>query len=205
MKRLKSQGLSRCANGVLGSWCGASQDMGIGPVESSTRYKAGLRFEDMEVIELNEAFAAQSLACIRSWGLPTTMPASTPMVARLPRSSARNTGARILPQQPGSLNALVGYGLVTLCIGGVKATPRSLKTPVAERHGVCIQRHDPVVDPTSFVHPQATLIGHVTIGPDCYAGPHAVLRGDWGKIVLERGCNVQEGCVIHMFPGETVL
>ena len=62
----------------------------------------------------------------------------------------------------------------------------------------------PVVDPTSFVHPQATLIGHVTIGPDCYVGPHAVLRGDWGKIVLERGCNVQEGCVIHMFPGETV-
>lgn len=63
----------------------------------------------------------------------------------------------------------------------------------------------PVVDPTSFVHPQATLIGHVTIGPDCYVGPHAVLRGDWGKIVLERGCNVQEGSVIHMFPGETVL
>jgi len=63
----------------------------------------------------------------------------------------------------------------------------------------------PVVDPTAFVHPQATLIGHVTIGPDCYVGPHAVLRGDWGKIVLERGCNVQEGCVIHMFPGETVL
>ena len=63
----------------------------------------------------------------------------------------------------------------------------------------------PVVDPTSFVHPQATVIGHVTIGPDCYVGPHAVLRGDWGKIVLERGCNVQEGCVIHMFPGETVL
>ena len=63
----------------------------------------------------------------------------------------------------------------------------------------------PVVDPTSFVHPQATLIGHVTIGPDCYVGPHAVLRGDWGKIVLERGCNVQEGCVVHMFPGETVL
>lgn len=62
----------------------------------------------------------------------------------------------------------------------------------------------PVVDATSFVHPEATLIGHVTIGPDCYVGPHAVLRGDWGKVVLERGCNVQEGCVIHMFPGETV-
>ena len=62
----------------------------------------------------------------------------------------------------------------------------------------------PVVDPTAYVHPQATLIGHVTVGPDCYVGPHAVLRGDWGKIVLDRGCNVQEGCVLHMFPGVTV-
>lgn len=62
----------------------------------------------------------------------------------------------------------------------------------------------PVVHPTAFVHPQATLIGHVTVGPDCYVGPGAVLRGDWGKIVLKRGCNVQEGCVLHMFPGVTV-
>jgi phenylacetic acid degradation protein len=63
----------------------------------------------------------------------------------------------------------------------------------------------PVVDPSAYVHPQATLIGHVTVGPDCYVGPGAVLRGDWGKIVLERGCNVQECCVLHMFPGATVL
>ena len=62
----------------------------------------------------------------------------------------------------------------------------------------------PVVDESAFVHPQATVIGHVTIGPECYVGPQAVLRGDWGRIVLERGCNVQEGCVVHMFPGETV-
>ena len=63
----------------------------------------------------------------------------------------------------------------------------------------------PVVHPDAFVHPQATLVGHVTVGADCYVGPHAVLRGDWGKVVLERGCNVQEGCVLHMFPGATVL
>jgi carbonic anhydrase/acetyltransferase-like protein (isoleucine patch superfamily) len=63
----------------------------------------------------------------------------------------------------------------------------------------------PVVDPSAYVHPQATLIGHVTVGPDCYVGPGAVLRGDWGKVVLERGCNVQECCVLHMFPGATVL
>ena len=62
----------------------------------------------------------------------------------------------------------------------------------------------PVVHPSAFIHPQATVIGHVTVGPDCYIGPGAVLRGDWGKIVLEKGCNVQEGCVLHMFPGVTV-
>jgi carbonic anhydrase/acetyltransferase-like protein (isoleucine patch superfamily) len=63
----------------------------------------------------------------------------------------------------------------------------------------------PVVDESAYVHPLATVIGHVTIGPDCYIGPGAVLRGDWGKIVLESGCNVQENVVIHMFPQETVL
>lgn len=62
----------------------------------------------------------------------------------------------------------------------------------------------PVVHPSAFVHPQATLIGHVTIGEHCYVGPGAVLRGDWGRIVLDRGVNVQEGCVLHMFPGTTV-
>lgn len=62
----------------------------------------------------------------------------------------------------------------------------------------------PVVDPSAFVHPQAVVIGHVTIGPDCFIGAGAVLRGDWGKIELEAGCNVQENCVIHMFPGTTV-
>ena len=62
----------------------------------------------------------------------------------------------------------------------------------------------PVIDPTAYVHPQATVLGHVTIGKNCYIGPGAVLRGDWGRIVLEDGCNVQENCVIHMFPGTTV-
>jgi phenylacetic acid degradation protein len=61
----------------------------------------------------------------------------------------------------------------------------------------------PVVDPSAYVHPLATVIGHVTIGPDCYVGSGAVLRGDWGKIILEAGCNVQENAVIHMFPQET--
>jgi phenylacetic acid degradation protein len=63
----------------------------------------------------------------------------------------------------------------------------------------------PVVHPSSFVHPQAVVTGHVVIGKDVYIGPGCALRGDWGKIILEDGCNVQESCTVHMFPGVTVL
>ncbi len=63
----------------------------------------------------------------------------------------------------------------------------------------------PVVDPSSYVHPLAAVTGNVIIGKDCYVGPGAALRGDWGGIVIEDGCNVQENCIIHMFPGITVL
>ncbi len=63
----------------------------------------------------------------------------------------------------------------------------------------------PVVHPAAFVHPQAAVTGNVVIGKDCYIGPGAALRGDWGGIVLEDGCNVQENCTIHMFPGITVF
>ena len=63
----------------------------------------------------------------------------------------------------------------------------------------------PVVHPSAFVHPQATVTGHVIIGKDVYIGPGCALRGDWGKIVIEDGCNVQENCTVHMFPGVTVL
>ena len=62
----------------------------------------------------------------------------------------------------------------------------------------------PVIHPDAFVHPQATVIGHVTIGKDCYVGAGAVLRGDWGRIIMETGSNVQENVVVHMFPGTTV-
>jgi phenylacetic acid degradation protein/carnitine operon protein CaiE len=62
----------------------------------------------------------------------------------------------------------------------------------------------PVVDPSAFVHPQAAVTGNVIIGRDVYVGPGAALRGDWGGIVIEDGCNVQENCTIHMFPGLTV-
>ena len=63
----------------------------------------------------------------------------------------------------------------------------------------------PVVHPTAFVHPQAAVTGNVIIGKNVYIGPGAALRGDWGQIVVEDGCNIQENCTIHMFPGVQVL
>jgi phenylacetic acid degradation protein/carnitine operon protein CaiE len=62
----------------------------------------------------------------------------------------------------------------------------------------------PVIKKSSFVHPQACVTGNVTIGENVYIGPGAAIRGDWGQIIIEDGCNVQENCTIHMFPGTTV-
>lgn len=67
------------------------------------------------------------------------------------------------------------------------------------------KNYRPVVHPSSFVHPQAAVTGNIIIGKNCYIGPGAALRGDWGQIILEDGCNVQENCTIHMFPGVTVV
>lgn len=63
----------------------------------------------------------------------------------------------------------------------------------------------PLVHETSFVHPQAAVTGNIIIGRDVYIGPGAALRGDWGQIIIEDGCNVQENCTVHMFPGVTVV
>ena len=63
----------------------------------------------------------------------------------------------------------------------------------------------PVVHESAFIHPNATVTGNVVIGRDVYVGPGAAIRGDWGGVIIEDGCNVQEGCVIHMFPGVTVV
>jgi phenylacetic acid degradation protein len=63
----------------------------------------------------------------------------------------------------------------------------------------------PVIHETAFIHPNATVTGNVIIGRDVYVGPGAAIRGDWGGIVIEDGCNVQENCTIHMFPGVTVV
>jgi phenylacetic acid degradation protein len=63
----------------------------------------------------------------------------------------------------------------------------------------------PVVHKSSFVHPQACVTGNVIIGKNVYLGPGAAIRGDWGEIVIGDGCNVQENCTIHMFPGVSVI
>lgn len=63
----------------------------------------------------------------------------------------------------------------------------------------------PVVDPTAYVHPSAVLIGDVIVGPGCYVGPCASLRGDFGRIVLQEGSNVQDHCCIHGFPDQDTV
>ncbi len=64
--------------------------------------------------------------------------------------------------------------------------------------------YKPVVHESSFVHPQAVVTGNVIIGKHVYIGPCATIRGDWGEIIIKDGCNVQENCTVHMFPGVTV-
>ncbi len=64
----------------------------------------------------------------------------------------------------------------------------------------------PVIHPSAYVHPTAVLIGDVIIGPGCYVGPNACLRGDFGRLVMEEGSNLQDTCVMHGFPGsDTVI
>lgn len=62
----------------------------------------------------------------------------------------------------------------------------------------------PVIHESAFVHPTASVIGHVVIGRNVYIGPGASLRGDFGRIVVEDGCNVQDNCILHMFPGKVM-
>lgn len=67
------------------------------------------------------------------------------------------------------------------------------------------QGYIPVVHESSFVHPLAAVTGNVIIGKNCYIGPGAAIRGDWGQIILEDGVNVQENCTVHMFPGKSIM
>ena len=65
--------------------------------------------------------------------------------------------------------------------------------------------YKPVINPSSYVHKEATIIGNVIIGKDVYIGPGASLRGDWGQIIIKDGCNIQDNCIIHIFPGKNVV
>ena len=76
----------------------------------------------------------------------------------------------------------------------------SLPMPIYSLEGIT-----PVVHPDAFVHETAVLIGDVLIGAGCYIGPHASLRGDFGRIVVEEGANVQDTCVMHSFPGKDCI
>jgi len=76
----------------------------------------------------------------------------------------------------------------------------SLSMPIYSLEGIT-----PVVHPDAFVHETAVLIGDVLIGAGCYIGPHASLRGDFGRIVVEEGANVQDSCVMHSFPGKDCI
>ena len=66
------------------------------------------------------------------------------------------------------------------------------------------QGFKPVIHESAYIHSLAAVTGNVIIGRDVYIGPGAAIRGDWGGIVIEDGCNVQENCTVHMFPGVTV-
>lgn len=63
----------------------------------------------------------------------------------------------------------------------------------------------PIVHPSAYIHPNATLIGKVIVGAHCYVGPHASLRGDFGLIELKVGANVQDGCILHCFPSQATI
>ena len=69
----------------------------------------------------------------------------------------------------------------------------------------CLDGITPVIDPSAFVHPQASIIGDVLIGARCYVGPGASLRGDFGRIIMNQGSNVQDCCVLHSFPNRDTL
>jgi len=63
----------------------------------------------------------------------------------------------------------------------------------------------PVIDSSSFIHKEATIIGNVIIGKNVYVGPGASIRGDWGQVNISDGCNIQDNCIIHIFPGKNVF
>src|SRR3954452_21067876 len=89
---------------------------------------------------------------------------------------------------------------------GCRRQSSSLNKPMTESSNIYeFDGFKPVIHESAFVHPNATVTGNVIIGKDVYIGPGAAIRGDWGQIIIEDGCKVQENCTVHMFPGVTVV
>src|SRR3989449_3953893 len=129
-------------------------------------------------------------------------------------------------RMPASSRACSSAWRRSLCISGLKAlslsgrlsvidsTPASCETRIDDMGKAynrtmpkvySIDGITPVVDPTAYVHPTAVLIGDVIVGKGCYVGPHASLRGDFGRIELREGSNIQDSCVMHSFPGQDAI
>jgi phenylacetic acid degradation protein len=88
----------------------------------------------------------------------------------------------------------------------IKSVPRAADQQPPARGGTyAIDDVLPVVDPSAYVHPTAVIIGDVHVGPDCYVGPHASLRGDLGRIRVGAGSSIQDSCVLHVFPGRELV
>jgi phenylacetic acid degradation protein len=88
---------------------------------------------------------------------------------------------------------------------GRQPSNRSTRRRLKQANVYEFEGHVPLIDPTSFVHPNATVLGDVTIGKKVYIGAGASVRADWGSIVIGDGCNIQDCCTIHSFPGASVI
>lgn len=116
--------------------------------------------------------------------------------------------------KPELLKALIQEGneILSIVVASIKTVKQKnkseIRNPKSEIHQSKIYEFNgfkPVIHESAFIHPNATVTGNVIIGQDVYVGPGAAIRGDWGEIIIKDGCNVQENCTIHMFPGVTVV
>jgi four helix bundle protein len=116
--------------------------------------------------------------------------------------------------KPELLQSLIQEGneILSIIVSSIKTVKRKNKSQILNPKSEIPQGNiyefngfRPVIHQSAFIHPNAVVTGNVIIGRDVYVGPGAAIRGDWGEIIIEDGCNVQENCTIHMFPGVTVL
>ncbi len=116
--------------------------------------------------------------------------------------------------KPEQLQPLINEAneLISIIVASIKTDRRNKNSPIRIPQSAFLQHNifefngfRPVIHESAFIHPNATVTGNVVIGKDVYVGPGAAIRGDWGEIIIKDGCNVQENCTIHQFPGITVI